>query len=73
MDDDTKRAFFVKMFHLPGVTETTLDLAMESTDTFEELCFAIRSKMANKEHMEKNENNVHVNQTSISEDRQRSI
>ena len=71
MDDDTKRSFFIQMFHLTEVTETTLDLAVQSTDTFEELCYAIRPKLAKKEHVEKNDIDLYANQTSVG--RQRSI
>ena len=65
MDDDTKRSFFIQMFHLTGVTETTLDLAVQSTNTFEELCYSIRQKLAKKEHVEKNDTDLHANQASV--------
>ena len=69
MDDNTKRSFFIQMFHLTGVTETTLDLAVQSTNTFEDLCYAIRQKLAKKEHVEESDINLHANQASMGNQR----
>ena len=48
MDNDTKRSTFIQMFTIQDVTETTVDLAAQSTDTFEELMFAIKTRLARK-------------------------
>ena len=71
MDDDTKRSFFIQMFHLTGVTETTLGLAVQSTNTFEDLCYSIRQKQTKKEHVEEKDINLYANQESTG--RQRNI
>ena len=61
------------MFNLINGTETTVDLASQVINTFEELMFAIRTRLVRKEHMERNDSELHVQYTSLSDDRQRSI
>ena len=56
-----REIFFIQMFHLTGVTETTLDLVVQSTNTFEGLCYSIRQKLAKKEHVERNDTDLHAN------------